>query len=155
VYKRQVQRYVARLAEEKATAGYRQSPASPTLGADTVVTCDNQIYGKPANKREACQVLEHLSGRWHEVFTAVAVVEGSRLLSTVVCTEVKFRTLTAAEIEAYWHSGEPADKAGAYGIQGKGGVFVEQLRGDYSAVVGLPLCETAKMLTQFDIAYWD
>ncbi len=149
--------YVERLALEKARAGLRAlgEPADAVvLGADTAVVLDGRILGKPADFAESREMLLSLSGRSHQVMTAVALVGVGRESSRVVTSEVGFRTLGEAEIEAYWASGEPCDKAGSYGIQGLAAVFVNRVQGSYSAVVGLPLCETAEMLGQFGIACW-
>jgi septum formation protein len=149
--------YVERLAREKARAGLRAlgEPADAVvLGADTAVVLDGRILGKPADFAESRAMLRALSGRSHEVLTAVALVGGGRESARVVSSEVSFRPISDAEIEAYWASGEPCDKAGSYGIQGLAAVFVNQLRGSYSAVVGLPLCETAELLGEFGIACW-
>lgn len=149
--------YVERLAREKARAGLLAlgEPADAVvLGADTAVVLDGRILGKPADFAESRAMLRALSGRSHEVLTAVALVGGGREVARVVSCEVSFRAISDAEIEAYWASGEPCDKAGSYGIQGLAAVFVNQLRGSYSAVVGLPLCETAELLGEFGIACW-
>src|SRR5690606_9214731 len=118
------------------------------------VVLDGRILGKPADFAESRAMLRALSGRSHEVLTAVALVGGGRESARVVSSEVSFRPISDAEIEDYWASGEPCDKAGSYGIQGLAAVFVNQLRGSYSAVVGLPLCETAELLGEFGIACW-
>ncbi|WP_417311613.1 Maf family protein [Ectopseudomonas khazarica] len=149
--------YVERLALEKARAGLRalgERADAVVLGADTAVVLDGRILGKPADFAESREMLLSLSGRSHQVMTAVALVGVGRESSRVVTSEVGFRTLGEAEIEAYWASGEPCDKAGSYGIQGLAAVFVNRVQGSYSAVVGLPLCETAEMLGQFGIACW-
>ncbi|QFT20813.1 Maf-like protein YhdE [Pseudomonas sp. THAF187a] len=149
--------YVERLALEKARAGLRalgERADAVVLGADTAVVLDGRILGKPADFAESREMLLSLSGRSHQVMTAVALVGAGRESSRVVTSEVSFRTLGEAEIEAYWASGEPCDKAGSYGIQGLAAVFVNRVQGSYSAVVGLPLCETAEMLGQFGIACW-
>ncbi|CAE6896546.1 Maf family protein [Ectopseudomonas khazarica] len=149
--------YVERLALEKARAGLRalgERADAVVLGADTAVVLDGRILGKPADFAESREMLLSLSGRSHQVMTAVALVGAGRESSQVVSSEVSFRTLGEAEIAAYWASGEPCDKAGSYGIQGLAAVFVNRVQGSYSAVVGLPLCETAEMLGQFGIACW-
>lgn len=149
--------YVERLALEKARAGLRalgERADAVVLGADTAVVLDGRILGKPADFAESREMLLSLSGRSHQVMTAVALVGAGRESSRVVTSEVSFRTLGEAEIAAYWASGEPCDKAGSYGIQGLAAVFVNRVQGSYSAVVGLPLCETAEMLGQFGIACW-
>lgn len=149
--------YVERLARAKAQAGLAALDAVPdarVLGADTTVVLDGRILGKPADRADALATLQALSGRSHEVLTAVALASRERLLSQVVTSQVTFRPLSQAEIEAYWASGEPQDKAGSYAIQGLAAVFVSHLQGSYSAVVGLPLCETAALLAEFAIPCW-
>jgi len=146
--------YVCRLAKEKAMQGFLAAPGLPTLGADTIVQWERQVFGKPSDKDDAMRMLSCLSGAWHTVISAVAIHDGNITRHSAVQTQVKFRDLTPEECERYWHTGEPKDKAGAYGIQGLAGVFVERIEGDYSAVVGLPLSETARLLAEFDIECW-
>lgn len=149
--------YVERLARGKAQAGLAalaDTADAVVLGADTAVVLDGRILGKPADRDDALATLNALSGRTHQVLTAVALASRERLESRVVTSQVTFRALNQAEIEAYWASGEPQDKAGCYGIQGLAAVFVSQLQGSYSAVVGLPLCETAALLAEFAIPCW-
>lgn len=149
--------YVERLARDKARAGLLalgERDDAVVLGADTAVVLDGRILGKPADLNESRAMLQALSGRSHQVLTAVALVGGGREAVRVVSSEVSFRPISEAEIEAYWASGEPCDKAGSYGIQGLAAVFVSGLQGSYSAVVGLPLCETAELLGEFGIACW-
>lgn len=149
--------YVERLARAKAQAGLAALADTAdvvVLGADTAVVLDGRILGKPVDRDDALATLNALSGRSHQVLTAVALVSRERLESRVVTSQVTFRPLSQAEIEAYWASGEPQDKAGCYGIQGLAAVFVSQLLGSYSAVVGLPLCETAALLAEFAIPCW-
>ena len=147
--------FVERLAHEKACAGYVQrSVGSVVLGSDTVVVCNGQIMGKPVDREHAIEMLQQLSGGQHQVMTAVAVTNGEQTRSVVVTTEVHFHPLSKQQCLDYWDSGEPRDKAGAYGIQGLGAVFVASISGSYSAVVGLPLAETAKLLESFGIAVW-
>jgi len=149
--------YVERLALSKAQAGLAaltDTANAVVLGADTAVVLDERILGKPTDRADALATLSDLSGRTHEVLTAVALVSRERQVSRVVTSQVTFRALSQAEIEAYWASGEPQDKAGCYGIQGLAAVFVSQLQGSYSAVVGLPLCETAALLAEFAIPCW-
>ena len=151
------ERYVERLAREKALAGLAalSDPADAVvLGADTAVVLDGRILGKPADRAECLATLVALSGREHQVLTAVALASAQRTESRVVASRVRFRPLRAGEAEAYWATGEPCDKAGSYGIQGLAAVFVSQLEGSYSAVVGLPLCETAQLLGEFGIPCW-
>lgn len=147
--------YVERLARAKAAAGCAQlSGAGVVLGADTAVVLDGQILGKPENREHALAMLAELSGREHQVLTAVALNDGQRCQSLCVTSSVRFRAISRDEAERYWDSGEPLDKAGGYAIQGLGAVFVTALAGSYSAVVGLPLSETAELLGRFAIACW-
>lgn len=147
--------YVQRMAEEKARAVLAQQAGDVcVLAADTSVIVDELILGKPADAADAKAMLRRLSGREHQVLSAIAVADQSRLNSQVVSCKVAFRTLTDAEIDAYWLTGEPRDKAGSYAIQGLGAVFVQAIHGSYSAVVGLPLAETAALLGEFAIACW-
>ncbi|AXM98083.1 Maf family protein [Pseudomonas plecoglossicida] len=147
--------YVERLARAKAEAGLAtvDGPAV-ALGADTAVVLDGRILGKPENREHALAMLAELAGREHQVLTAVALSDGRRVQSLCVTSNVRFRPIEAAEAQRYWASGEPADKAGGYAIQGLGAVFVTGLEGSYSAVVGLPLSETADLLALFGIACW-
>ena len=150
--------YVARLALAKAKAVHaaRQgiTPALPVLGADTTVSIDGLIRGKPADLAQLRDMLGRLSGREHEVWSAVALVGAGEPLWRLSCTRVRFRPLHSAEIERYWQSGEPCDKAGGYAIQGLGAVFVERIEGSFSGVVGLPLAETAAMLVAAGVPLW-
>lgn len=144
-------RYVERLARAKAEAGWRRMlqrnlPQSPVLAADTTVALEGRIYGTPANREDAVQMLEHLSGRTHEVLTAVALKHDDWLQSALSRSEVRFKSLTAREIEQYVATGEADDKAGAYAIQGRAARYIIELRGSYSGVMGLPLYETAQLL---------
>lgn len=137
------QDYVCRLARDKALAGAAIAPvALPVLGADTIVVLGDRVLEKPSDLLDAKDMLEALSGRVHQVMTAVALASAGRCDVRLVTTNVAFRKLDEAEIEAYWQTGEPCDKAGAYGIQGIAGKFVSRIEGSYSAVVGLPLLET-------------
>lgn len=147
--------YVERLAQAKAAAGIAQTQGpGVVLGADTAVVLDGRILGKPESREHALAMLADLAGREHQVLTAVALNDGQRCLSVCVASAVRFRPITNAEAARYWASGEPLDKAGGYAIQGLGAVFVTGLAGSYSAVVGLPLSETADLLGQFGIACW-
>jgi septum formation protein len=141
--------YVTRLAAAKAEAGWERSRDAhpvPVLAADTAVVLDGKILGKPADGQDAAGMLGQLSGRTHEVLTAIALRTASGLQSRVSRSEVTFRSIAAAEARAYWETGEPSDKAGAYAIQGRGAIFITDLRGSYSGVMGLPLFETAELL---------
>lgn len=147
--------YVQRVTRDKVGAGVAIVPAGAVvLAADTAVVLDDAILGKPVDQQHAQAMLRSLSGRQHQVLTAVAVARGSDIRLQLVATKVRFRPLSDAEILAYWQTGEPADKAGAYGIQGLGAVFVEHIEGSYSAVVGLPLAETALLLGEFAVPCW-
>lgn len=145
---------VRRLALEKARsalASLRESDHSLVLGSDTIVVCENRILGKPADREDATGMLRLLSGRQHQVITAVAVINRERELLEQSVTRVSFRSLSEGEILAYWQTGEPRDKAGAYAIQGYGGMFISAIEGSYSGVVGLPVYETVNLLTQFGL----
>lgn len=147
--------YVERVTRAKAQAGQVQVPAAAVvLAADTAVVIDGQILGKPRDAAHAATMLRAMSGCTHQVMTAVAVARGERMEVIIVDTRVRFREIEASEIAAYWASGEPADKAGGYAIQGLGAVFVSGIEGSYSAVVGLPLAETAQLLAGFGIDCW-
>ncbi|MGQ0619238.1 MAG: Maf family protein [Panacagrimonas sp.] len=144
--------FASRLALEKAGAALaRATHKRPVLGADTDVSIDGEILGKPVDRDDAVRMLLRLSDRGHEVFSAVAVVtsEGHRLSTTR--TEVAFGRITSAEAGAYWDTGEPADKAGAYAIQGLAARWVREIRGSYTGVVGLPLYETIELLRGFGV----
>ena len=138
---------VLRLAAKKATA-IELVDHEVAIGADTAVVLDGRKFGKPADESDALQMLAALSGRTHEVMTGVAVRRGHELVKVLTTTKVQFREISPDEARSYWHSGEPQGKAGAYAIQGRGGVFVEAIMGSYSGVVGLPVFETAELLRQ-------
>lgn len=140
--------YVQRIAAEKSDACFqRYGNALPILAADTAVVLDNVIMGKPKHEQDALTMLRRLSGQTHQVYSAISL-RGRSHEQAISISDVTFRTLSDAEMLAYWHSGEPLDKAGAYAIQGKGAVFVETLHGSFSGVMGLPLFETAQLLQQ-------
>lgn len=143
--------FVRRLALEKARAGQAVHDGPPVLGADTCVVVDGRILGKPRDYAQAQAMLSALSGRVHQVLSAVALVQGERRAQALSQSRVGMRVIAEAEIEAYWASGEPADKAGAYAIQGLGAVFVNALEGSYSGVMGLPVFETAGLLKEFGV----
>jgi nucleoside triphosphate pyrophosphatase len=145
------QAYVDRLARQKAEAGWRRMaqrnlPQAPVLAADTTVALDGKILGKPTDRNHAAELLAALSGRRHEVLTAVALQYGNTLESMLSVSEVAFKTLTPEEIRQYVATGECDDKAGAYAIQGRAARFIAELRGSYSGVMGLPLYETGQLL---------
>ncbi|WP_018915726.1 Maf family protein [Vreelandella zhanjiangensis] len=145
--------YVERLAVAKAEASAPLT-SLPTLGSDTAVVVDGVLLGKPVDADDAAAMLARLSGRWHEVLTAVAVTGPKGVLCRCVTTHVRMREISAREIAAYWQTGEPADKAGGYAIQGLAAIFVEEIKGSHSAVVGLPLYETAQLLNQQGVPIW-
>jgi septum formation protein len=146
--------YVQRVARAKAVFGahllaLRSLPPRPVLAADTTLDLDGEVIGKPRDADDAIAILTRLSGRSHRVLTAIAVAQNQRVEQCLSVSEVRFRTLAADEIRRYVLSGEPMDKAGAYGIQGRAAVFIEEIRGSHSGIVGLPLCETALLLREF------
>nr|WP_290668877.1 MULTISPECIES: nucleoside triphosphate pyrophosphatase [unclassified Halomonas] len=145
--------YVLRLAIAKAEAA---APLThlPTLGSDTAVVVDGRILGKPVDFDAAADMLRLLSGKRHEVLTAVAVSGPAGMLSCCVATQVTMREISADEIADYWRTGEPADKAGGYAIQGLAAIFVQQIQGSHSAVVGLPLFETTNLLRRQGVPIW-
>jgi septum formation protein len=151
------EQYVLRLAQAKAEAGREMignQLRRPVLGADTAVVVGHQILGKPADREEGIEMLLRLAGRCHRVLTGVALVDGgseARLSESIV----QFRPIQQQEAQAYWQSGEPADKAGGYAIQGLGALFVSRLEGSFSGVMGLPLFETAELLAQAGIKLLD
>lgn len=149
-----VERYVERLALTKADAGYRRLSwrhllARPVLAADTTLEVEGEIIGKPTSADDARDILRRLSGRSHRVLTAIAMCDGERTRSLLSVSEVRFRALSDAEIRHYVATGEPMDKAGAYGIQGRAAMFIEEIHGSYSGIMGLPLYETAQLLDTF------
>lgn len=148
--------FVQRLAHEKANKVWHslaEDVRRPVVGADTVVVIDEHILGKPVSRADAIEMLGLLSGRTHQVLTGVAVVSQQDSVCVNVST-VRFRVLDKSEIEAYWQTGEPADKAGAYAIQGFAAAFIEHLSGSYSGVMGLPLYESAILLRQHGVPIW-
>jgi septum formation protein len=152
--------YVSRLAAAKADAGWQLSrdlkiaPNAPVLAADTAVVLDGKILGKPQDRNDAENMLLKLSGRTHQVLTAVAVRSAAGNEIKVSQSWVTFRAVDAAEAAAYWNTGEPRDKAGAYAIQGYAAIFIADLTGSYSGVMGLPLFETAALLNAAGISLW-
>lgn len=147
---------VERLARNKALAGLRAKAevALPVLAADTLVVSNDQVLGKPHSQDHYRAMFEALSGTRHQVLTAVAVAGRGELRSCVQRSWVTFRSVSRAEVDAYWQTGEPADKAGGYGIQGRAGMFVAHLEGSYSGVMGLPLMETESLLRQAGVDCW-
>lgn len=143
--------YVSRLAREKAQAGVAIAPKDlPVLGSDTIVVLNGEVLEKPRDAEHAAVMLRQLSGQTHQVMTAVALADRVKTIDCLVTTEVTFRVLSEQDIQGYILTGEPMDKAGAYGIQGLGGCFVRRIEGSYHAVVGLPLVETYELLSNFN-----
>ena len=150
--------YVVRLAIEKARHAHRPDMTKPLLAADTTVTCDEHILGKPTNKAHFLEMMSLLSNRTHQVLTAIAVTGNNNeavsepvVKTRLSVSEVRFRKVGETEALAYWDNGEPRDKAGGYGIQGLGAIFIEEIRGSYSGIMGLPLYETAELLAEFGV----
>ena len=151
--------YVLRMAKAKTAMAvrqiaYRGLPQKPALAADTTVVFDGQIVGKPEDAEHAARILRTLSGREHQVLTAVAVALREQIEAQISVSSVLFRELSDAEIRSYVATGEPLDKAGAYAIQGRGGVLVTRMIGSYSGIMGLPLAETVELLQKFDVPMW-
>lgn len=146
-----------RLAGAKAEAALRilgSGIREPVLAADTLVTVDGAILGKPADRAGGLDMLMRLSGRSHQVLSAIALWRGGAMHTALSMSEVRFRVIAPEEAAHYWQSGEPADKAGGYAIQGRGAQFIERLEGSYSGVMGLPLYETAQLLGQAGFRIW-
>jgi septum formation protein len=146
--------YVVRVARAKALAVAARGMSLPVLAADTTVVVDGALCGKPADEAAGVAMLARLSGRAHQVLTAVALSRGGAVATRLSASAVRFRVLSRAECLAYWRTGEPRDKAGGYAIQGRGAVFIEHLSGSYSGVMGLPLFETAQLLAAAGIPCW-
>ncbi len=142
---------VSELSARKAAAVAKNNPLSVVIAADTVVTADGKVLGKPHSEAEAAEMLRFLSGRSHFVFTGVTVICDSRIETAICRTEVFFKELSEDTISCYLRTGEPFDKAGGYGIQGKGALLVDHIDGDYANVVGLPISMLCEMLKEFDI----
>lgn len=152
---------VRRLAEQKSREVLQRlvdagAPAGglAVLGADTAVTLEDRMLGKPRDEADGLAMLEYLSGRTHEVLSAVALADAQGVRSLLSVSRVRMRAIAAAEAARYWASGEPCDKAGGYAIQGFGAIFVEALQGSYSGVMGLPLFETSVLLGEAGVAVW-
>lgn len=142
---------VQTLSRRKAAAVVAAHPEDLIIAADTVVCLDGLVLGKPADEADAARMLALLSGRSHQVFTGFTVQRGSQICSETECTTVHMRTLSSEEISRYIATGEPMDKAGAYGIQGRGGVFISGIEGDYYNVMGLPICRLGQVLQSFGL----
>ncbi|HWZ61987.1 MAG TPA: Maf family protein [Steroidobacteraceae bacterium] len=144
--------YVLRVARAKARTVRLRGTPLPVLAADTTVVVDGLICAKPRDRADAIAMLQRLSGRTHQVLTAVALASLSGIASRLSASEVRLRSVTPAECAAYWETGEPHDKAGGYAIQGRGALFIEHLSGSYSGVMGLPLYETGQLLSAAGVA---
>lgn len=148
------QEYVVRVARLKAATVLGRGEPLPVLAADTSVVLNGTVHGKPADRAAGIAMLQALAGRTHEVLTAVALGSARGMALRVSSSSVRFREIARAEMEAYWDTGEPRDKAGGYAIQGYGAVFVAALSGSYSGVMGLPLLETAQLLREAGVRCW-
>lgn len=142
---------VTRLAIQKACAIAASRPDAIVLAADTLIVCEGVIVGKPESREHAFAMWQMLSNRWHQVLSSVAVVHAGNVTSLLSSNEVSFAELSLASMCDYWATGEPADKAGAYAIQGQAAVWIREIRGSYSGIMGLPLYETALLLKQAGI----
>jgi septum formation protein len=155
-FKNNIPSYVMNLAEGKARSVSKKimdQDNNLIIGCDTIVAFNNRILGKPKDKKDAFEMLQALSGNEHEVYSGLAIldVKSNKIIKDFVCTKVKFSKLTSSQIEKYINTGDPMDKAGAYGIQGKAGVFVENINGCYYNVVGLPLNKLNSMLMEMGV----
>ena len=150
------EKFVKRMAEEKASSafGKRKEKDIVVVASATIVVCDKRVLGKPKDKSDGIKMLLTLSNKTHRVLSAVTVANTLRYKSTVSETSVSFREISEIEAECYWDSGEPEGKAGGYAIQGCGAVFVQSINGSYSGVMGLPLFQTAQLLSEFGIHSW-
>ena len=144
---------VARVSRMKAQAVARK-PGDVVIAADTIVVCGGKVLGKPRNEEDAFRILSLLSGRDHEVMTGMTVLRGDEIVTHTEVTKIHFRQLHPDEIRAYIATGEPMDKAGAYGIQGGAALFADQMEGDYYNVMGLPVCRLAMILRSFGLPIW-
>ena len=144
---------VARVSRLKAEAVARK-PEDVVIAADTIVVCEGEVLGKPRNEADAFRILSLLSGRHHEVMTGMTVVCGDKVITHTEVTKIHFRELSPEEIRAYIASGEPMDKAGAYGIQGGAALFADEMVGDYYNVMGLPVCRLAVILRSLGLPIW-
>lgn len=149
------EKYVSRLAKLKAMAGLALAPEGTSLGADTIVCCDGDILEKPSSYDDLERMLSVLSARTHQVMTAVFICNRHKQRAALSISTVRFKKISVAQMARYWDSGEPQDKAGGYGIQGLGAVFVERIEGSYSGIVGLPIELVSEMLPDFDVPQWE
>lgn len=146
--------YVVRLSKQKALAALDLRHDAVVVGADTIVVVDQQVLGKPRDQADHARMFALLSGRTHDVFTAVTIADSTQVHSALSHSQVTFAEVGAQEVAAYWRSGEPADKAGGYAIQGKGALFITNLDGSFSSVMGLPLETTGRLLAKFELDLW-
>jgi septum formation protein len=142
------------MARQKALTVRERGETLPVLAADTTVVLDDTLFGKPRDRNDGLAMLGRLSGRTHEVLTAVALANSSDVTLRLSISTVRFRSLSPEECMAYWETGEPRDKAGGYAVQGMAAVFIESLSGSYSGVMGLPLFETGELLRAAGVPYW-
>ena len=142
--------YVLRMAKEKALQACSDEMTIPLLAADTSVICEEKILGKPENKEQFLEMFELLNDNQHQVITAVAVIKDT-IQTSLSVSQVSFRKITPEEALLYWETGEPRDKAGGYGIQGKAAIFINDIHGSYSGIMGLPLYETSELLAEFGV----
>ncbi len=142
---------VEKLSLEKAKIVLKRHPDAVIIAADTTVFLNGKILGKPTSKQGAKDMLKKLSGKKHKAITGFTILDKSKIITEHVTAQIWFRKLSEEEVNAYVSSGEPVDKAGAYAIQGKGGLFIEKIEGDFSGVVGLPLTKLSKSLKEFEI----
>jgi septum formation protein len=147
-------RYVERVTASKAATGWAQAAGLPVLAADTAVVLGTELFGKPRDQSDGLAMLAALSGRTHQVLTAVALRTAAGLTAVVSETHVTFREIDVAERERYWHTGEPMGKAGGYAVQGFAAAFITRIEGSYSGVMGLPLAETASLLGAAGLPIW-
>ena len=147
--------YVLRLSQEKAKTVLGLDEERIVLGSDTIVTLDGRLFGKPSDFFEFKMMMSELSGKEHKVMSAVTILNAEQIKSSISVTSVHFRDLQEEEIQYYWHTGEPKDKAGGYAIQGIAACFVERIEGSYSGVMGLPLFETCELLQEFGLMSFD
>ncbi|MGC6770107.1 Maf family protein [Enterococcus sp. LJL128] len=138
--------YVQKMAMDKAQCIFKKHPEAKVIGCDTIVAVENEIIGKPTSREHAFEILKKLSGQTHQVYTAVVVMEEGKTVSMLVPADVTFYQLTDEEINQYLDSGEYMDKAGAYGIQEQGALFVKEIKGDYYTIMGLPIASLSRLL---------
>lgn len=149
-----IDNYIQRMAIEKVMVGYQSYPNHIIIAADTCAVINDKILGKPQNLAESATMLTLLSGKTHIILTSFAIYDGNKLHNEVVASSVTIRDISPTEIKDYWQTGEPQDKAGSYAIQGLAAMFVKEIKGSYSAIMGLPLYELAKALSAYNIKFF-